>query len=1745
MLTFNYEMSHSSIVFKIRSQKRRYVKQSLIILIMVSSGLFLNFSTANSNDYEIVDVKIDSKTSIQLDDRGSDSYYSKNQEQNHIRSNTNAIAGSNSLQTLDSFTPNGALLATESEDAGSGFEFSYNETFFDDSTNTGMGNDTSFAVQNGYGSYNNLAVDVDAYTQEANFLVEDDTGPFIFFNNNQVYAQGTFLPNLNDSGTSISLDYFEVSYNTAAQADLNMTGAIYNSTTYLSNVVPDKEIARTNITTTLNANLIFNFGSAITIPQSNTYNNDTGSFIFFVIYWSNGTSGSWLLDSVNDGGAELDDGPTYVASNGPPPTPPANNGWGPLVTYDLVIKYNASYTFDPQQIDTYIEAPQGGQEVLIGADGLFSESVSRTSNTNYQLWYNKTLSDGLFANFSVSYESYAYFLDTTTVIYTATPEDPNIMWNNQFISTYVASSSVITKYFILPNNFTNLVVFHDMVILDEAVGNYTTSLDASGNKLVFIEVGSGNYTITANSTNVLYDANLRSDVQDGGWQQRSNGTMGTMYPNALVGDNVRGFITNIGTLDLASGNYNGSLRTENGLILPFSTVTGYTDTSSFSSSTPYVATMSFETFLDPNIPTGFWSFQFRWFNGTAAGVVALEFAVLPYGTIELLNPTATTLDVVETETIFVQVATLDNSHNTSWASGGSLNWELATVPMSDDGQLNGSHFFFSYTIDTQISTHEYEKKSYLFTISFTDGPFTITTEFEVTIFYRADTQVNFAEPVEYFSPIEIIFAPLNMTGDQSEFNITGIAFELTSNPSQTALSFNSVYDPTPGRYNISIAWSDQFFLGSGNEIQLNWTLAGFKSDNIAEYSLSYVPYSFSFQTDDTVKPVFDVIPNDIIVDEFVSGINLTWNASDPNPATYTYQIDGGLASSPVAWDNFTQVVLSIESLLDQIPNSDLTGDHFISVRILDNQGNFEDDIIKITVNDSTDPIISSPPILNNTIVAEGSISESLNWTAIDNHNSTYSIYQNGNPTPIQTGNWANDSAVTYVINPTLTVGVYEFKIQMFDESLNYVNHTAYVTVIDNTDPAVGAFGDVTYEEFTQNNEISWTPIDSHPQNYTLFIDGVLDTNTTWTSGVTIDLDIDGLPLGTTTYLITFFDQSGNSVSDSVIVTVEDTAIPTVTHPDDITYTLGNQDNEISWDPSDTHPDSFTIYLNQAFNTSGVWSSSPIVIDIDGLGIGRHNFTIQVEDTTGNVVYDTVFVTVLDPDITYTSLVPFDIKNNVYEGDVETISILGWITELGLNITDAQLNATLFAIDVDDPSNGTIIYQTLISSTVDAFDLILDYSGLLNGTYQWIFTFEKAEFETQITPSLLYQVVIHLHTLKIDILFDSTLVQSEEFFISANVTYDNPIIADGLSLNAINSLKSANNITVFFVITAINDAGTEVIFNKQGVTDANGFVRVSLDTLETESLADIISIGANIDALAGYTGTFSETRTDLKLKIEEGSEFFGLLDDIYNFIVEQIIIFAIILTIIIIVIIYFLRRLRKRRSKFTMYARESEDASAEIDGLRSMHGIIMTAGSTGIPFYEYTFTSARTSIDSALISGITTALSMFLNELNEQVLGFEHMERAGVSITSHKSDLSTMMVISDAPLPPIILEQLKNGHHAIESKFSKQLMIPERMMDIEPINITNELVSKSLKLNLKEDVIIRTNNLKKLQKRKSISRKIRNDMGLLKKLNKLSDDTHEPLNLEMILAYLESSNIDHATACRIIYLSYVNFIIVPI
>ncbi|MFX1574061.1 MAG: hypothetical protein ACFFB0_15060, partial [Promethearchaeota archaeon] len=86
--------------------------------------------------------------------------------------------------------------------------------------------------------------------------------------------------------------------------------------------------------------------------------------------------------------------------------------------------------------------------------------------------------------------------------------------------------------------------------------------------------------------------------------------------------------------------------------------------------------------------------------------------------------------------------------------------------------------------------------------------------------------------------------------------------------------------------------------------------------------------------------------------------------------------------------------------------------------------------------------------------------------------------------------------------------------------------------------------DLTVEEGYTAQNLSWTATDANPNTYTIESEGtgIVEGPTAWTSGGLITYDIpDGLSPGVYTYIITFIDESGNTVSDTVVFTVEEVA----------------------------------------------------------------------------------------------------------------------------------------------------------------------------------------------------------------------------------------------------------------------------------------------------------------------------------------------------------------------------------------------------------------------------------------------------------------------------------------------------------------------------------------------------------------------------------------------------------------------------
>lgn len=97
-------------------------------------------------------------------------------------------------------------------------------------------------------------------------------------------------------------------------------------------------------------------------------------------------------------------------------------------------------------------------------------------------------------------------------------------------------------------------------------------------------------------------------------------------------------------------------------------------------------------------------------------------------------------------------------------------------------------------------------------------------------------------------------------------------------------------------------------------------------------------------------------------------------------------------------------------------------------------------------------------------------------------------------------------------------------------------------------------------------------------------------------------------------------------------TVLDTTTPIIDHPNDITFEEGSAGQKITWNPSDTRPDAYSIIRqDKVFVDAGLWNGSAITIDVSALSAGSYEFICYVNDESGQMAMDSVRVTVVVTD----------------------------------------------------------------------------------------------------------------------------------------------------------------------------------------------------------------------------------------------------------------------------------------------------------------------------------------------------------------------------------------------------------------------------------------------------------------------------------------------------------------------------------
>ncbi|MFX1479662.1 MAG: ABC transporter substrate-binding protein [Promethearchaeota archaeon] len=191
-------------------------------------------------------------------------------------------------------------------------------------------------------------------------------------------------------------------------------------------------------------------------------------------------------------------------------------------------------------------------------------------------------------------------------------------------------------------------------------------------------------------------------------------------------------------------------------------------------------------------------------------------------------------------------------------------------------------------------------------------------------------------------------------------------------------------------------------------------------------------------------------------------------------------------------------------------------------------------------------------------------------------------------------------------------------VELFDVPYNMNRYTFYTYPIKPSNYLyVSNPEDITFLVGETGHDIKWnlkgtnltTPM------YYLYKDSTLITNDTWQSGDSISVSLDGLSAGTYNYSIVVYNNS-RSVEDSVIVDVWPRLV--ISHPSDISYTVGDTGNTISWIVSEGNEQNANYYIYDDNNTliqTNTWEINvSITLDVDRLSVGTHSFRIEVHNS---------------------------------------------------------------------------------------------------------------------------------------------------------------------------------------------------------------------------------------------------------------------------------------------------------------------------------------------------------------------------------------------------------------------------------------------------------------------------------------------------------------------------------------------------
>ncbi len=192
-----------------------------------------------------------------------------------------------------------------------------------------------------------------------------------------------------------------------------------------------------------------------------------------------------------------------------------------------------------------------------------------------------------------------------------------------------------------------------------------------------------------------------------------------------------------------------------------------------------------------------------------------------------------------------------------------------------------------------------------------------------------------------------------------------------------------------------------------------------------------------------------------------------------------------------------------------------------------------------------------------------------------------------------------------------------------------------------TTPIINQPQDMSYAEGSTGNTITWYPVDDNLRNWEVEINSEYWAGDAW-NYTSIIVNIDGLPYGTHTLVITVWDIHENYVTDTVNIHVYDATPPTISSAPDREAFVGATGQTVTWTVDDLNPDHYVLYVDDIESETGSWTSGVLEVGIDDLSEGLRILRMVIYDVDGNMAEDTLRVLVINDDISPTIDSPADI-----------------------------------------------------------------------------------------------------------------------------------------------------------------------------------------------------------------------------------------------------------------------------------------------------------------------------------------------------------------------------------------------------------------------------------------------------------------------------------------------------------------------